>query len=768
MSAAIAVGIAREDEGEFLMNAVSPTHARGLFLAGSAFGALCALVTASPVFAQQQSGSAPQTAPGMQATPEADQGLADIVVTAERREQSLQNVPISATVLTGDDLMSRGVTNIADLQQVAPSVAISTVTRSTFVNIRGVGIAQSSPTSNPGVAFYIDGQLLPHEMFIGQSFYDIGSVEVLRGPQGTLTGQNSTGGAIYVRTPEPRFDEFSGYVDQTVGTYDWFRTIAAVNIPFSDNVAIRVAGIHDSRDSFADNIAANARSTPGNVSLWAGRFNLAARSTDNRVRVNLRFDYFDSSTDGILLKRRNDIVSTDPFQIEEDARTYQIQRGYRLAGETRIAVTDGIEARGIIAFQHQGTFDQNDGDHSATALPQPPATNTGRVSRVETRYETTIGEVNLLSTGRAPVNWVVGAFYLTEGVRLLNRRDNRHTTDFVSSTATIDLTTYNDSRSLFGQVNWFVTDRLELIAGARHSWDQQDVNRFIVPGGGPAGTNPRGNQQSRQWTGRLGFNYHLNRTLFYATASRGYKAGGVNAGTTSPNYAPETNTVYETGFKSEFFGRHLRLNADIFYSDYQNIQFLATVGGLPTTQNAAAGRSYGGEVEVTGRFGHLGFNLGAGYLHGEFAKNACITNSFNPAGTPTSCPSVIPGRADSLVPQGQTLPYSPRWTINAGVQYAFDLGGGLTLTPRLQWSHLSNQVSSPFPSAFSLMPTRDVFDARLTLDIHDRYKIEAFATNFTDELYIASQVENASATDGGIAYGAPRQFGVRLVVNFGG
>lgn len=130
-------------------------------------------------------------------------GLSEIIVTAERRQQSLQDVPISATVLTGEELQKKGVTNLNDIQQVAPSVAINTFNRSTFINIRGVGIAQSAPTSNPGVAYYIDGQLIPHEQFIGHSFYDIGSIEVLRGPQGTLSGQNSTAVRSTSARPSP-------------------------------------------------------------------------------------------------------------------------------------------------------------------------------------------------------------------------------------------------------------------------------------------------------------------------------------------------------------------------------------------------------------------------------------------------------------------------------------------------------------------------------------------------------------------------------------
>ncbi|MFD2431111.1 TonB-dependent receptor plug domain-containing protein [Sphingobium scionense] len=195
----------------------------------------------------------------------------------ERREQNLQDVPISATVLNAEQMARRGVTSIADLQQVAPSVAINQVNRSTYVNIRGVGIAQTSPSSSPGIAYYVDGQLIPHEQFIGQSFYDVGSIEVLRGPQGTLTGQNSTGGAIYVRTPEPKFDDLSGFVEQTIGNYDSYRTVAALNISDSDQVALRIAGTHDERDSFTRNIGSSP-SNPGDVNLWAGRINLAMRS----------------------------------------------------------------------------------------------------------------------------------------------------------------------------------------------------------------------------------------------------------------------------------------------------------------------------------------------------------------------------------------------------------------------------------------------------------------------------------------------------------
>src|SRR4051812_5627838 len=217
--------------------------------------------------------------------------LEEVVVTAERREVNLQDVPASATVMTANTLAAQGIDNVIDLQQAAPSVSINTYNRSTFINIRGVGIAQSAPTSNPGVAYYIDGMFIPHEQFIAQSFYDIDTIEVLRGPQGTLTGQNSTGGAIYVRTPAPDFSKLSGYVDQTAANYDWQRTVAAVNVPLGEKLAIRVAGAFDERGSYTDNIGPSA-SDPGSGRDTGARAALLYQPTDG-MTFNLRYEYFE-------------------------------------------------------------------------------------------------------------------------------------------------------------------------------------------------------------------------------------------------------------------------------------------------------------------------------------------------------------------------------------------------------------------------------------------------------------------------------------------
>jgi iron complex outermembrane receptor protein len=699
---------------------------------------------------------------------EGSDGLGDIIVTAERREQNLQDVAISATVLSGEELARRGVANLNDIQQVAPSIAINTFNRSTFINIRGVGIAQSAPTSNPGVAYYIDGQLIPHEQFIGHSFYDIGTIEVLRGPQGTLTGQNSTGGAIYVRTPEPQFETTSFGGDFTAGNYDRYRGVLTANYG-GENVALRLAYVHDERDSFTTNIAPNAQSQPGNMNLDAIRANLRLQGADGRLNVNVRGEYFDMRSDNNAVKRRGDTVSADPYEIQEDARSFLDQVGYRLSAEVQYDLTDSVAARGLVSWQDGYTRDQTDGDRTATALPVPPnlptnGANTaafpGRVSLGDTVFETLIAEVNLLSTHSGPFQWVVGGFMLDETVPVTLLRDNRHTLDFVVSNSDIITEAVNTSYSIFGQANYFVTDALELLVGGRYSWDKQVYTRFAVPGP-PLAAPFVSDATSEKLTGKIGLNYHLDDLgMLYASVARGYKAGGVNLTPNTPNFLPEQNTVYEAGFKTEVLDRHLRLNGSVFLSDYEDIQLSSLVGGLPVTQNALGGEAFGGELEATAQFGGFSANLGVGYLDAKFSNSACISDT-NAPGTDPGCPTNL-----RFVPEGAELPFSPEWTINAGVQYAFDLGGVL-MTPRVQWSHLSSQLATPFPSVNTLVPGRDLVDARITFEFDDRYALEAFANNLFDETYIASQIQNSSSATGGIIYGSPLTYGLRLKVEFG-
>jgi iron complex outermembrane receptor protein len=692
--------------------------------------------------------------------------LDEVVVTAERRTVNLQDVPASATVLTAEDLQLKGVDNVLDLQTVAPSVSINTYNRSTFINIRGVGISQSAPTSNPGVAFYVDGMFIPHEQFIAQSFYDIDSIEVLRGPQGTLTGQNSTGGAIYVRTPPPNFNGFSGYIDQTVADSDWYRTVAAVNVPAGEKFAMRFSGVFDERGSFTDNIGPSS-SEPGSGRDASGRAAFRYMPSD-RITLDLRYEHFDRKTDYNAIKNRNDAVTGDPFTIEEDAISFLDQKGDRASLEARFDLSEGVALRVLTSYLDAVTTDQADGDRTATALPVPAnlptnGANTalfrGRVSYTSQELQTWVSEVNLLSTGDSPFQWVFGAFYLEEDSPVSVLRDNRNTVDFVQSNSSIITVLSNTSTSLFGQVDWRFADAWALDLGLRYSEDEQDYTRLLIPGAPPPGCFPCSSSlKSDEMTGRAGLKFFASDDLMiYGTVSKGYKAGGINLDPRLPNYDPETNQMAELGIKSTLANGRLRVNGAVFRSEYEGIQLssLTAVGTppalLPNTLNAAPADIQGAELELTGLFSGLEFNLGLSWLDSEFTEDALLTDSQT--------------NTNRLVPEGSQVPFAPEITVTAGIQYDMQVGRW-TLTPRLQASYLDEQLSTPFPYVATIVPSRTIADLRLTARPSEKLRLEAFATNLLDETYIAAQVQDASSASGGIIYGPPRQVGVRVKFDF--
>ncbi|HEY8537968.1 MAG TPA: TonB-dependent receptor [Steroidobacteraceae bacterium] len=681
--------------------------------------------------------------------------LEEIIVTAERRELNLQDVPTSATVLTADSLAKQGIDNVIEIQQVAPSVAINTYNRSTFVNIRGVGIAQSAPTSSPGVAVYIDGNFITHEHFIAHSFYDIESIEVLRGPQGTLTGQNSTGGAIYMRTPAPTTDGFKGYVDVTAGDYDWRRVAGALNIPMGDVVALRIAGVYDERDSFTKNIGPSP-SQPGAYEMKGARAALRIQPTDG-MTFDLRYEYFDLDSDYNAVKNRNDTVTSDPFIIEEDAISFLRQKGYRASLEARIDLSDSVQLRALTSYFDADNADQADGDRSLRP-PQPPATNPGRVSLTAQSFETSVTEINLLSIGDSPLQWVFGVFYMDETTPAQVLRDNFNTVTFVQSNSTIDTVADNESKSVFGQIDWRITDSLELDFGLRYSEDQQDYRRNLIPGPPPPGCFPcTTTAKSNETTGRVGLKYYASDdVMFYGTLSRGYKAGGVNLDPRLGNFGPETNEVLELGAKTEVLDGRLRINGDVYYSLYDGVQLsaLTSVGAgplVPNTLNGPEAKIYGAELEMLGQFGGFGFNLGLGYMEAKFNEAGSVTDTQTNQNTP--------------IVKGQGMPFAPAYSITAGLEYEMVFGTS-SLTPRLQASFLDEQYATPFKYDATRVPSRTIVDARLTFKPNDNFTIEAFCTNLFDKTYIAVQLQDASSAQGGIIYGAPRQYGARLKYEF--
>jgi iron complex outermembrane receptor protein len=682
-----------------------------------------------------------------QAQDEGANAVTEVVITAERRVQNLQSVPISATVLNANQLAQQGVNRVGDLQQIAPSITVNLNNRSFQINIRGIGLAASAPTSSPGVAYYFNGSLIPHEQTIGGSFYDIDSVQILRGPQGTLTGQNSTAGAIYITTPKPVLGKWSGYIDQTVGDYSWFRTVGAVNIPLGEMFALRVSAVLDRRDSFTKNIGPSGHE-PGNLHYDGARADLLFKPSDT-FQANLRYEYFRNATDWNAIKNRNDLVSSDPFVIEEDGKSDLLQDGSRAELEARWDFLPGLQLRWNTNYQYALNTDWGDGDRSATATIGAP--QNGRIAYGQTEFNTLINEINLISTAEGPLEWVVGAFDFVESINLLQYTFGNDRVEPTRPFTRITRTkAHNRSKSVFGQVTYRFSPQWQVIAGARYSEDRQAYDR-IAP------LQPRGISDTSATTGRVAINYNATqRTLLYASLSKGYKAGGVNLGVNDVAILPETNVVGELGAKTTLLDGRLRINGDVFYSNYKNLQLLGLTAppptGTPSFRNVPKSRSYGVELEVQGVFGPWSFNAGGALLKAKTRTDAALSNATGI------------GANFAVVPAGTRLPFSPKVTFNAGVQYEFQALGG-SIIPRLQYSYQSSSYAAMFRNVNSYLPARGLLDARITYE-KDNIRLEGFVTNLTDKTYVAMQIADSSSLNGGKLYGAPSQVGARLTYRF--
>jgi iron complex outermembrane receptor protein len=523
---------------------------------------------------------------------------------------------------------------------------------------------------------------------------------------------------------------------------------------------VRLAAMYDEKDSFTNNIGPSP-SEPGASEMKGARATVRIQPSDG-MTFDLRYEYFDLDTDYNPVKNRNDAVTSDPFTIEEDAISFLTQKGYRASAEARIDLSSSVQFRALTSYLDADNKDQADGDRTATALPQPPASNVGRVGYTEQSFETSVTELNLLSIGDSPLQWVVGAFYMDETTPTRVLRDNRNTVTLVQSNSTIDTVADNTSQSVFGQIDWRINDAIALDFGLRYSEDQQDYKRNLIPGPPPSGCFPcTTTAESNETTGRLGLKYFVgDDAMLYATLSRGYKAGGVNLDPRLGAFGPETNEVLELGAKTEVLDGRLRINGDVYYSIYDGVQLsaLTSVGAgplVPNTLNGPEAVIYGAELELQGQFGGFGFNFGGAYMEAQ----------FNEAGAVTDTQANTQLHPTSPIVKGQGMPFAPAYTLSAGVEYEL-LFGDMSLTPRLQASFIDEQYATPFKYRETRVPSRTVADARLTFKPNSSLTVEAFCSNLFDKTYIAVQLQDASSAQGGYIFGAPRQYGARLKYAF--
>jgi iron complex outermembrane receptor protein len=682
-------------------------------------------------------------------SPAQAEALGEIVITAQRRVERLDQVPIAASVVSGAELTDRGVSSLDDLGSLAPALNVQNQQALSYVNIRGVGLQTTNPTTSSGVANHSDGFFIPHESAINDAYYDVGQIEVLRGPQGTLVGQNSTGGAIFVNSVRPSFERITGFLQQTFGDYGYSQTQGAVNVPVSDHLAIRIAENVYRKNSFYDDIHVGdapltAGLQPGEVASQGGRIGIKWQPTSD-LDMYVKYESTTRNGDGYVGKpyaelagssNRVDPRLSNPFVVSYDVPSWDKYRLGRATGEINWNMSESVSLRSLTGYQY--TENRNQWDNDFTYVPIS-------VANQQFRENTFEQEFNLISNGAGAFNWILGAFYL---------RDSTPTLLTLTVPPTIQINTgpYERSYALFGQATYKITDKWQLLVGGRVNRDEKTSTGTEQLVGIPLPpVSLDAVIKTTEPTGKVALSYLPGPdSTAYVSASRGYKPGGANpSNSTNFIFQPEKINAYEGGYKGSFFERQLRISSAGFYYDYKNMQ---TAVFDPVSQNAIvnvpSAKIYGAELETDAQLGPLTLNAGFAYTHSQINRQLLLIDSRNPFAGPQDV-------------TGRQLAYAPKWSANVSSIYTVPTRIG-KVTATAQYSYTSRAYASVFEaSPIDVLGSHSLINLNLALTLKNGLRVETYGTNVSNVLYAAGTIGTGSAI-----WGSPHQYGARLSYNF--
>jgi iron complex outermembrane receptor protein len=685
--------------------------------------------------------------------------LQEVVVTAERRHTDLQQTPISATVLTGNDLANAGVTGIDQLQFATPGAVVNNFGQGNDFNIRGIGKAEHNTQTTVGVVTYRDGVATFPGYFQGEPYYDVASIEILRGPQGTFGGQNATGGAVMVTTNDPVIGGgFDGYAQAQAGNFTDFALEGAVNLPISDTLAARFAFDSETRDSFYHVTGPNGgpyNGNPGNLRAGAGRVSLLWKP-DDALTVLLKTDYDYLDFGAYPASPYNS--TSDLFDIGVNSPQKGLDKFGRAVLKIDYVLPDGITLRSVSGYQKGNTSYQADLD----------GTNVGNSFFSDTVNETLWSEeFNVISPDRGFVTWVVGAYvdhdtydYPPPYQFLIGTPPGNLATEYL-----LQGTNPEQAVAGFGQLGFQFSHGLQLQLSGRYT-EAKTTNHVEVLQYGlyiP-------DEQSVSYvntSGKVSLNWTVDPNNFlYAFVSTGFRPGGLNVPVgigTPAAFGAEKLTDYEIGWKATSLGGHLRTQLDSFYYDYKNFQVIVGYPQLPTfgfeLNNPNPTHIYGFEAQTQAVFGDFSVDGGTTVMHSTLGRFFATDPRI---ATLTTCdPQAGPSSASCIDLTGHAQTYAPNFTLNIGTQYKFALTGNDTLTPRFNYGYVGPQWATLFENA-SLgdhLSGRDIMGAQLAWN-HTRYVTTLYATNLTDQHYVG-------ALNSGLRFaGEPRQYGVRFLTAF--
>jgi iron complex outermembrane receptor protein len=744
----------------------------------------------------------------------------EVIVTAEKRVESLQDVSKAVTALSNDEIERKNIVDFVGLSAIAPGVTVAkNEGYKTIISIRGVGDeTNQNAIAAPSVALHMDGIFIASKFSLRTDFIDLDRIEVLRGPQGTLFGQNSTGGTVNVINTLPSFDELSGKVDLTLGDYDLTKARGGINIPLSDSVATRFSWVTTDQDGFTENLVNGQDLDDTNHTTLRTDWLFDVSDTSS---LRLFAQYFEAENNGAAMKGLDD-PTPDPRQLRQDSPSV-----YELTSEIFAGIfnTDlGFANLKILAsMQEDDIYVSRDNDRHNFGDVHANGPMAGfPYNRAEYRpetslVETTTFEVNLISNEPlfGNTDWILGAFYFDHEIE-----NNIYEVKDVNNNKQADLmdgqfTPYvhdpicasnpfagpcfaaydaelgfvseayptRESQSLYGQATVNVDDSNRVIFGLRYTEDEfaSDVTNFF----GLQRFTP--SDDLDETTGRVAYERDLNEdTMVYVSYTKGFKPGGSNLtygypmdnegfGAAPapqlifPIFDSEMIDAFEVGLKSDFLDGRMRANVSAFTYDYENLQFQSTDpdiyrGGVA---NIPESEMKGIELELIGLVSEsLSFDLRVAYLDTEITSSYEALDNLKAELYFFGEEPIRYSLRENL--RGNELAKSPELTANFGIEYITDTRYGLlTTTAELIYRGDFQQRVFNNP-VVDQVDSYSIVNFTASLDLTgDEWGIDLMLLNAGDKDGMNSSMTDVFGVAGtGIEYIPPRQIMGRVSYNF--
>lgn len=767
---------------------------------------LSAILLASPALAQAEAEVA---------AAEADDSI--ILVTATKREEDAQDVPIAITALSAEQITSAGVTGIEDLRAAVPSLNVTTaVAGFGLPRIRGIGATGQGPGVENPVAVYVDGVYYGSAFGVLQSLFDTEQVAVLKGPQGTLFGRNATGGLIQITTRNPSLTESQASAELGFGNYDSYNVGGFVSVPLADTLAVSVSGQYEDRDKgFGTNLFTGNDVQSGQQ--WAGRAKLLFEPGDTTsILLSADFNGRDASEPAFVNFGLNTLgqdalglvvaLGGDPRRdILADVDPFVRARQWGLSGTLDQELGE-ITFRSITAYRHSEL--QSFFDPDGTTVQQLVIDN----NQLDKQFTQ---EINLISNGDGPLQWVLGAYYMHDNAGLLpfSRTSGLALAGQVGVGGRIDNVTRVslNSYSGFAEGTFALSDVTNVVAGIRYTSDKRHFEgETVIFNSNTSATivapyaEQRLSFEKVSW--RLSVDHRFSdEFMAYASYNRGFRAGGFGPqviGNAIPILTPEVVNAFEIGVKTDLLDRRVRVNLAGFYNDQSSVQVMQIVSGIQNIYNAQGAEIYGidGDVsfEITDNLRLFG---GFSWSHGRYKEftdavisipypvgstfsttnftyidsttgqtvaNTVCLGTFVPPNITTQAGRDAfyrgrPGgncllRGDA---SGNKLQNSPDFTFSVGGSWEVETPmGGLTLAGNLY--HNGGYVGTPDERIVQASFT--TLAASATLHMTDSIYARVWGNNLTNAFY-RSQIGASNSGDNGYS-GAPRTYGVTLGFDF--